>query len=170
MKVALQDNNARRIGQIPRPASPRTNTELQTDKTAIMTTISVISAGAMGSALASTLTRRGGLRVLTWLEGRTSGTKERARAAGMEDTTLETIANESKIILSVLPPSDAVSLAQQIAAVTTDDDASETKPIYCDLNAVAPETSKKVAEAVKRSFRYVDGCIIGGQPRPTRRP
>lgn len=133
-----------------------------------MTTVSVISAGAMGSAIASVLSKQG-FRILSTLKDRSASTVERAKEAGMQDSSLETIAKESKIILSVLPPSEAVALARKVVEACPSSSFSDTststttKPIYCDLNAISPETTKQVAQIVKHHFRFVDGSVIGGK-------
>lgn len=139
-------------------------------------TIGIISAGAMGSGIAQHLTATGDIRVLTYLDGRSASTRQRASEAGMHDCTLASVVNDCSIILSVVPPSEAVALAQKLVEVVTSLDeaaalSSSPKtsfsadaldpPIYCDLNAVSPESSKRIAGIVKPKFRYVDGCVIG---------
>ncbi|CAD6571335.1 MAG: hypothetical protein CYPHOPRED_004395 [Cyphobasidiales sp. Tagirdzhanova-0007] len=112
--------------------------------------------------------KHGTFRVISTLEGRSPGTAARAKEAGMQDSSIASIAKESRIILSVLPPSESIALARKVveAAPTT----AEVKPIYCDLNAVSPETAHTVAEIVKNHFRFVDGCIIGGPPSSSYNP
>jgi 3-hydroxyisobutyrate dehydrogenase-like beta-hydroxyacid dehydrogenase len=72
--------------------------------------IAILSPGAMGSAISARLVERGA-RVLTLLEGRSAATVNRAHAAGMEDVSPETIAT-ADLILSIVPPSEAVGLAK----------------------------------------------------------
>lgn len=148
-----------------------------------VTTVAVISAGAMGSAIASVLHRAGqqhSFRLLSDLEGRSASTLQRAHEAGLQSVSLEEIAHRSDIILSVLPPSEAVSLARRVAEAASVKVASRSrgtapssssatsargirKAIYCDMNAVSPKTASKIAEIVQDTFRFVDGCIIGGK-------
>src|SRR5205807_5995980 len=67
-------------------------------------------------------------------------------------------------ILSILPPGDAVTLAQRFAPALT---ASNAKPIYADCNAISPKTVERlVAALAPTGSAYVDVGIIGGPPKP----
>jgi 3-hydroxyisobutyrate dehydrogenase-like beta-hydroxyacid dehydrogenase len=72
--------------------------------------IAILSPGAMGSAISARLVEHGA-RVLTSLDGRSPSTVDRARAAGLEDVSPETIAT-ADLILSIVPPGEAVALAK----------------------------------------------------------
>jgi len=76
-------------------------------------TIAILAPGAMGSAVASRL-RENGARVLTSLRGRSEATLKRAADAGMIGSEDEAIAG-ADIILSIVPPGDAVALAERLA-------------------------------------------------------
>jgi 3-hydroxyisobutyrate dehydrogenase-like beta-hydroxyacid dehydrogenase len=66
-------------------------------------------------------------------------------------------------LLSIVPPVDAVALAKRLSPALA---PAARKPIYVDLNAISPETTKKVAQIVQATgARFVDGGIIGGPPR-----
>ncbi len=81
----------------------------------------------------------------------------------MRGTDLAGIA-ESDFVLSVLPPGDALALAQRLAATLT---KAATKPVYIDCNAVSPETAGRIAAAIAPTgCPFVDGGIIGGPPVP----
>src|SRR5262249_41134155 len=75
--------------------------------------VAVIAPGMMGAAVGKRLVDHG-LKVLTSLKGRSAETSERAKAAGMVAASDEEIA-ASDFILSILPPGDAVALAQRFA-------------------------------------------------------
>src|SRR5262245_45511629 len=75
--------------------------------------VAVIAPGMMGSAVGKRLADNG-LKVLTSLKGRSADTAARAKSAGMQAASDEEIA-ASDFILSILPPSDAVGLAQRFA-------------------------------------------------------
>lgn len=123
--------------------------------------IAVIAPGMMGAGIGGRLASKGA-RVLTLLEGRSSATVERATQAGMEGTDIDALIN-ADIILSVLPPGDAMALAQKLAPALT---SSEHKPAYADLNAVNPETACEIGDIITPTgCRFVDGGIIGGPPR-----
>lgn len=124
-------------------------------------TIAVIAPGMMGAAIGARLTSNGAI-VPTLLEGRSEDTKKRAAEAGMTAASLEDIA-KSDMILSVLPPGDALALAEKLAPVLK---ASENKPHYADLNAVNPDTVVEIGEVIAATgCRFIDGGIIGGPPK-----
>src|ERR1700730_17845894 len=105
--------------------------------------VAVIAPGAMGAAVGKRLTDNG-LKVLTSLKDRSAETAARAKAAGMAAVSDNEIAG-ADFILSILPPGDALSLAQRFAPALT---ASNAKPVYVDCNAINPKTVEKVAAAV----------------------
>jgi L-threonate 2-dehydrogenase len=127
--------------------------------------VAVISAGAMGSAVAHCLTANG-IEVRTSLAGRSDATASRAREAGMVAATDDAIA-AADIILSILPPGDAPGLAQRLAPTLQ---RASRRPIYVDCNAVNPETVGRIAEVIATTdCAFVDGGIIGGPPKPGSR-
>lgn len=127
-----------------------------------MTKIAVIGMGAMGSAVARTLLCSGA-EIVTHLEGRSAQTRERATASGIKDTDLKALL-ASDIILSIVPPSQALAVAEQIGRLAR---AEKSVGVFIDCNAVSPETVAKVADAFDQSGTIVlDGCIIGGPPEP----
>ncbi len=124
--------------------------------------IAVIAAGAMGSAIGRRL-KAHGARVLTSLEGRGPATAERAKSAGMEAASDAEIAG-ADIILSVVPPAEAIGLPQRLAPALT---ASAHKPIFVDCNAIDVGTLEKVAAIIEATGSpCVDGAIIGLPPVP----
>src|SRR5947208_16185052 len=121
-----------------------------------------IAPGMMGAAVGKRLVDHG-LKVLTALKGRSAESKARADAAGMVSASDEEIA-ATDFILSILPPGDAVALAQRFAPALT---ASNAKPIYADCNAISPKTVERlVAALAPTGSAYVDVGIIGGPPKP----
>lgn len=124
--------------------------------------VAVIAPGMMGSAVGHVLAHAG-LEVRTSLTGRSEATAARARAAGMVHAPDEQIA-AADIILSILPPGDAVALAERFAPVLR---AASKKPVYVDCNAVSPATALRVARVIEETgATFVDGGIIGGPPSP----
>jgi L-threonate 2-dehydrogenase len=124
--------------------------------------VALIAPGMMGSAVGKRLVDNG-LKVLTSLTGRSAETLARARAAGMQGATDAEIA-ATDFILSILPPGDAVALAQRLAPALT---ASNGKPVYVDCNAISPKTVERlVAALAPTGTPYVDVGIIGGPPKP----
>ena len=124
--------------------------------------IAIHSPGAMGSAIAARLVEHGA-RVLTSLHGRSAASVERARTAGMEEVSLETIAT-ADIILSIVPPGQAVALAEGFVLRLKE---SRHKPVFIDCNALSPETKTQVAVTLAQTgCDVIDGAIIGPPPRP----
>jgi len=124
--------------------------------------VAVIAPGAMGSAVAARLTAQKAT-VLTSLDGRSAASIARAEAAGMADASLEAIAGVD-MILTILPPIDALPLAERLLPALT---ASSAKPLYIDCNALSPDTKREVAACVAEAgCDLVDGCIIGMPTAP----
>ena len=124
--------------------------------------VAVIAPGAMGAAVGKRLADNG-LTVLTSLDGRSEETRARAKAAGMTAAKDDDIAR-ADFILSILPPGDALSLAQRFVPALT---ASNAKPVYVDCNAINPKTVDRVAAAIAPSeCPFVDAGIIGQPPKP----
>ena len=124
--------------------------------------VAVIAPGMMGAAVGARLVERG-LKVLTSLEGRSSETAKRANVSGMAAASDEEIA-AADFILSIIPPGDAVALAQRFVTALS---ASNGKPIYVDCNAIAPPTTERVAAAIAPTgCPFVDAGIIGPPPKP----
>jgi 3-hydroxyisobutyrate dehydrogenase-like beta-hydroxyacid dehydrogenase len=129
------------------------------------TTVAIIAQGAMGAGTAARLTSNG-VDVVTWLEGRSSASRARAEKAGMRGVDLAGIA-AADIILSIVPPSDALKLAEQLAPTLK---ASKNKPLYADMNAVSSGKVEGVAAVISPTgCAFSDGGIIGPPPRPDTR-
>jgi 3-hydroxyisobutyrate dehydrogenase-like beta-hydroxyacid dehydrogenase len=75
---------------------------------------------------------------------------------------------QSDFILSVVPPGQAVALAERFQAPLT---RAARKPIYVDCNAIAPKTAERIGALLATTgARYIDGGIIGGPPAPNYSP
>jgi len=128
-------------------------------------TVAVIAPGMMGSAVAKRLTESG-IEVSTSLVGRSKATLDRARAAGMRDAGDDAIAG-TDIILSILPPGDALGLAERLAPALRQ---ASRKPIFVDCNALDPATVLRIARVIEETgTTFVDGGIIGPPPEPDSR-
>ena len=126
--------------------------------------VGILSPGDMGSGVGTVLHQHG-VRVLTSLAGRGEGSRSRAAEAGMQDVgDLEALVREADVILSIVPPSVAGAVADQVAAAMR---ATRASVLYADCNAIAPRTAQGVYETVSAAgARFVDAGIIG--PPPTR--
>ena len=123
--------------------------------------VAVIAPGAMGAAVGKRLADHG-VKVLTSLAGRSASSVARAGEAGMIGASDEAIA-AADFILSILPPGDALPLADRFAPVLQ---ASNAKPVYVDCNAINLATLERVAAAIAPSgCAFVDAGIIGAPPK-----
>ena len=123
-------------------------------------TIAVLHPGEMGAALGAGLAARGH-RVVWASAGRSSATRRRAEACGLEDmATLARAAQAADIVFSVCPPHAAMELARAVAACGFGG-------VYVDANAISAETTRAVGRVVEAAgASYVDAGIIGPPPIP----
>lgn len=123
--------------------------------------VTLIAPGNMGASLGARLTANG-IEVRTSLEGRSAATIKRAQLAGMtgvDDGALYDV----DIVLSVLPPSEAMALVKRMAPRLG---AMEKPPLFVDCNAVSSQSAKKMAALMREAGApFVDGGIIGGPAR-----
>ena len=126
-----------------------------------MTTIAVIAMGEMGSGIAKRLSERGA-RIITFLAGRSELSVERARKAGAEPVTYDTLVGTADIFLSIVPPASAKEVAARFL------DAAKGKPqgpVYIDCNAIAPSTLLDIGQSFSEAgLAFGDGSIIGSAP------
>lgn len=120
--------------------------------------VGVLHPGAMGGSLLADASGE-----LMWAgDGRSPETHARAVAAGAFDVgSLDQLCQRADVIVSVCPPGAALALAEQVHATAFDG-------VYCDANAVSPETAKKIDRLFER---FVDGGIVGppvSSPTSTR--
>lgn len=124
-------------------------------------TIGLLHPGEMGSSIGAAA-QASGARVVWVSEDRGDATHARATSDGFEDLAwLNGVVNQSRVILSICPPEFAVELADEVHSLGF-------RGVYVDANAIAPQTSRRIAEIVaKNGGQYVDGGIIGS---PARQP
>jgi 3-hydroxyisobutyrate dehydrogenase-like beta-hydroxyacid dehydrogenase len=124
--------------------------------------IAILMPGDMGHGVGAALSDAGHT-VLTCLAGRSEATRTLATRAGMQDTeTLVKLVERADVILSILPPSAAISLATEIAAAMRE--AGKT-PVYVDCNAISPATARAAADAISAAGAvFIDAGIIGLAP------
>jgi 3-hydroxyisobutyrate dehydrogenase-like beta-hydroxyacid dehydrogenase len=118
----------------------------------------------MGSAIAKRLIEHGST-VLTPLEGRSERTVARAKAAGMLPASRQDLL-KADLILSIVPPAEAVAVAEMIAGLPS---SAQGLPPFIDCNAIAPRTMQEIALRFPGgNAEVLDGAIIGGPPQPER--
>jgi 3-hydroxyisobutyrate dehydrogenase-like beta-hydroxyacid dehydrogenase len=110
--------------------------------------VGIVHPGEMGASVGRSL-QSNGHEVVWASEGRSEQT--RARAAGFRDlTTLDALAGEAEVILSICPPHAALDVARSLAGFGG---------VYVDANAISP---MRAAEIAALHPRFVDGGIVGG--------
>jgi 3-hydroxyisobutyrate dehydrogenase-like beta-hydroxyacid dehydrogenase len=125
-------------------------------------TVTIIAPGNMGAAVGGRLTENK-VNVLTSLAGRSQASAARAKAAGMT-AVADAQLTESDFLLSIVPPGDALALAQRLGGVLA---AANKKPVYVDCNALSPQTVERIAAVIAATgCPFVGAGIIGPPPKP----
>ena len=129
-----------------------------------MSEIGILHPGDMGVAIAASAIHNG--HHAYWAsEGRSAQTRQRAEQHALIDAgTLEEVCARCSILLSVVPPSAAEEVAEQVIALKFDG-------AYADLNAISPQRAQRIGERLEANgITFVDGGIVGPppwQPRTT---
>lgn len=125
-----------------------------------MKKIAILFPGDMGGALAKILVEDGFL-VTSFLEGRSQRTRNSAAAAGVLGLpSWNQLAAESELVISLVPPSAVVSVAESYAAAAK---AVGSKAVFVDANAKSPATATQVAGIIRQANApFVNACVIGG--------
>jgi len=123
----------------------------------------------MGAGVAQRLAEHK-VKVLTTLDGRSAASTARAREAGMTAVPFERLV-EAQLVLSIVPPGAAVSLAKQMAPLLAAErkarGSSDGGPVFVDCNAVNPETVQEIGAIIAATGTpFVDAAIIGQPPKP----
>ena len=124
--------------------------------------IAILSPGNMGAAVGRVL-RESGYDVVTNLDGRSDRTRTLAAEAGfLAVSGMDGIVEEADLVMSILVPSEAISVAREAAAAMG---RTGARPAFADCNAVSPDTARKLGEIIEAAGgRYIDAGIIGGPP------
>jgi len=131
-------------------------------------TVAIVSPGDMGHHVGKAL-KKEGIRIVTSLAGRSERTQKLAAIAGFEDLgSLDAVASEADLILSIMPPSSAVDAARAMAKAIR---VSGKTPPYADCNAVSPQTAEKAADVIAGAgSAFIDAGIIGPGPGTREKP
>lgn len=130
-------------------------------------TVAIVAQGEMGAAIGRCIASAGA-KVVTSLAGRSEASRARAATAGLIHLDDPDLVAQSDIFLSVLPPGEALGLAQRFRPVLEE---APKRPVYVDCNAVSPVTLLDIATCIDRTGApFVDGGIIGGPPKPGYSP
>ena len=125
-------------------------------------TIAILSPGSMGSAVGQVL-RESGYDVVTNLDGRSERTRALAEQAGFRAVSgIDNIVAESDLVMSILVPSEAISVAREAAAAM---ERTGAKTAFADCNAVSPDTARELDKIIEAAGgRFIDAGIVGGPP------
>src|SRR5262249_52434901 len=120
-----------------------------------MQRVGILHPGEMGISIAASA-KNSGCDVYWTSEGRGSATRERAAKFELHEAkTLAELCKECPIIISVCPPHAAEDLAHDVLH-------QKFHGLFVDANAIAPQRTIKIAEAMaKADVSFVDGGIIG---------
>ena len=126
-------------------------------------TVGLLSPGEMGHVVGNVLVKNG-VRVLSFLEGRSGRTKALAEKVGIGAApSLESLVGEADLFLSILVPAEAQKTAELVADALK---KTRTQLLYVDCNAIAPDTVRSIGEVIEQAGgRFVDAGIIGPPPR-----
>ncbi len=124
--------------------------------------IAILSPGEMGHSVGRCLLE-GGFDVATCLTGRSERTRTLTEAAGIRDEPdLDNLVRETDLILAILVPDQALTLAGLVAEVMN---RTGSSPAYADCNAVSPDTARAIGRIITGAGgRFIDAGIIGGPP------
>jgi 3-hydroxyisobutyrate dehydrogenase-like beta-hydroxyacid dehydrogenase len=131
--------------------------------TAAIKKVGIMSPGDMGGGIGQAL-HANGLDVYTCLAGRSQLTRTRAEEGGFRDTPdMDALVSEVDLFLSVLVPSEAVPLAEAVAASMK---RTGARPAYAECNAIAPQTVSAIESLITaQGATFIDAGIIGSPPR-----
>lgn len=138
--------------------------------------VAIFSTGDMGHAVGRVAADQG-CRVVTALDGRSERSRKLASDAGIEDCgSLDAATIAADVILSILPPAEAISLASSVTVACLSEGlpgsasesavSEERRRTFVDCNAIAPETAHAIADLVGQAgLNFLDGGIVGPAPR-----
>jgi 3-hydroxyisobutyrate dehydrogenase-like beta-hydroxyacid dehydrogenase len=131
-------------------------------------TIAILSPGDMGHGVGRVL-REHGYEIITYVKDRSIRTRKLANKTGFRNIdSLEILVDQADLILSIIVPSEAITLAYSISQALK---RSGKTAHYADCNAISPETSRKVGKIISDvGSNYIDGSIIGGVPKKNSMP
>ncbi len=126
--------------------------------------------GDMGLSVGTALLRSG-IEVLTNLDGRSIKTIQNVKSSNIVSVTQTDLIKKSDIILSIIPPSASIEVANKLSKLSQ----LNSKPItYVECNAISPDTTlcieKSFIETAVKNSKYIDGSIIGTAPKNTYKP
>ena len=111
----------------------------------LVKTVAILSPGDMGHAVGKVL-GKSGLDVITCLAGRSQRTFDLAEAGNFRIVgSMEKLVKEANLILSILVPDKAKSLAEEVAETLR---LTGENTYFADCNAVSPDSAKEIATII----------------------
>jgi 3-hydroxyisobutyrate dehydrogenase-like beta-hydroxyacid dehydrogenase len=122
-------------------------------------TIGILYPGEMGTSFGKLLSEAG-FRVITTVKGRSPRTHRLCHEAGLSVVdSLGEVLERSDIVISLVSPGAALSLARDVAANI---DGFSQSLLYIDANSVSPMTVTQISEVLcHATIDFVDASIIG---------
>lgn len=120
--------------------------------------IAILFPGDMGAALGERLIENG-YEVFTCVEDRGERTSENARRVKFQIAkSLEETVNSANLIVSLVPPTEALGVAKRVASVLD----NKIPRYYLDANSISPASVKEVEKALSESdIMFTDGVFLG---------
>jgi len=117
--------------------------------------VGILHPGEMGISVAASA-KNSGCEVYWASEGRGAATRERVAKIGLhEASTVGELCAQCPFVISVCPPHAAEDVANQVIR-------AGFHGLFVDANAIAPQRTIKISEAMsKADIAFVDGGIIG---------
>jgi 3-hydroxyisobutyrate dehydrogenase-like beta-hydroxyacid dehydrogenase len=118
--------------------------------------VGILHPGEMGLSVAATIQNSG--HTVYWLaDGRSPKSRQRAEKLNLIDAgSLAHLCETCSLIVSVCPPHAAENVASSVIA-------AGFTGLYLDANAISPQRTKQIDQAVTAAGgTFVDGGIIGG--------
>jgi 3-hydroxyisobutyrate dehydrogenase-like beta-hydroxyacid dehydrogenase len=127
-----------------------------------VTTLGIVSPGAMGSALGRAWAATGH-QVVATVHGRSERTQRLARGLELLPSLEEVVAT-ADVVVDICPPGEAhACLTSVLEAVA----GTGARPLLADLNAIAPGLVRELAARARDAgVDLVDGALSGGPPQP----
>ena len=127
-----------------------------------MTTLGIVSPGAMGAALGRAWAAAGH-QVVATVHGRSART--RRLAEGLELLpSLEEVVAAADVVVDICPPGEAEACLTGVLEAVAETGA---RPLVADLNAISPGLARELeGRAREARVDLVDGSISGGPPQP----
>lgn len=128
-----------------------------------MNKIGILYPGGLGSALGAAILKAGGIPT-TCLSERSYSTRLRAQSIGFAIVqSLEKIAQECELVISLVPPSSALDAARRFSGCFAATDRSGgAKPLFLDANSVGPQTKRRIGEIMSDAgISCLDGAFFG---------